>query len=62
MTKIVDCAKVNPASGCGHVVRGDTEEELLKNAAEHAKEHGLEPTPELLKMVKSYIEEEQKVS
>lgn len=59
MAKIVDCAKVNPASGCGHVVRGETEEELLKNAAEHAKTHNLEPTPELLEMVKGQIEEEK---
>jgi len=58
MSMIVDCSKVNPASGCHHVVRGETEEELLKNAAEHAKEHGLEPTPELLQVVKSQIEEE----
>jgi predicted small metal-binding protein len=58
MSLIVDCNKVNPASGCRHVVRGDTEEELLKNAAEHAKEHGLEPTPEVLAMVRSNIEEE----
>ena len=42
MTKMIDCGKVNPASGCGHVVRGETEEELMRNAAEHAKEHGLE--------------------
>ncbi len=59
MSKIVDCSKVNPASGCSHVVRGATEEELLKNAAEHAKEHGLEATPELLTMVKGFIEEEK---
>ncbi len=59
MGKIIDCNKVNPASGCSHVVRGDTEEELLKNAAVHAKEHGLEPTPELLEQVKTQIEEEQ---
>jgi len=59
MGKIIDCNKVNPASGCTHVVRGTTEEELLKNAAEHAKEHGLEPTPELLEQVKTHIEEEQ---
>ena len=36
MGKMVDCNKANPASGCGHVVRGETEEELLKNAAERA--------------------------
>ena len=59
MSKIVDCNKVNPTSGCHHVVRGDTEEELLKNAAEHAKEHGMEATPELLEMVKGYVEDEK---
>ena len=59
MSKIVDCNKVNPASGCRHIVRGETEEELLKNAAEHAKEHGLEPSSELLAMVKGHIEEEK---
>ena len=59
MSKIVDCNKVNPTSGCHHVVHGDTEEELLANAAEHAKEHGMEPTPELLAMVKGYMEDER---
>lgn len=59
MSLIVDCNKVNPASGCQHVVRGETEEELLKNAAEHAKEHGLEPTLELISMVRGNIEEEK---
>ncbi len=59
MGKLIDCNKVNPTSNCHHVVRGDTEEELLRNAAAHAKEHGLEPTPELLKAVKGFIEEEK---
>jgi len=59
MSKIVDCNNVNPSSGCHHVVRGDTEEELLKNAAEHAKEHGMDPTPELIEMVKGYVEDEK---
>ncbi len=59
MGKFIDCAKVNPVSGCGHVVRGETEEELLKNAAEHAKEHGIvEVTPELIAMVKANIQDE----
>ena len=59
MGKIIDCNKVNPASGCSHVVRGATEEELLKNAAEHAKEHGIvQVTPELLEEIKAYIQEE----
>jgi predicted small metal-binding protein len=59
MGKIIDCSKVNPASGCGHVVRGETEEELLRNAAEHAKSHGLELTDELKARVMSFIEEEK---
>ena len=57
--KIIDCGKVNPASGCGHVVKGETEEELMHNAAEHAKEHGMEATPELMEAVKAHIEEEK---
>lgn len=59
MGKIVDCGKVDPSTGCGHVVRGDTEEELMKNAAEHAKEHGIvEVTPELMERVRANIQEE----
>ena len=59
MSKIIDCNKVNPASGCDHVVRGETEEELLRNAAEHAKEHGIvDVTPEVVKMIKANIEDE----
>lgn len=61
MGKIIDCGKVNPASGCGHIVRGDTEEELLRNAEEHAREHGFtEITPELIAMIKANIQEEEK--
>ncbi len=59
MSKIIDCNKVNPASGCDHVVRGETEEELLRNAAEHAKEHGIiDVTPEVMEMIKANIEDE----
>ncbi len=59
MGKIIDCNKVNPASGCTHVVRGETEAELLKNAEAHAKEHGIvEVTPELLDQIKANIEDE----
>ncbi len=50
---------MNPASGCTHVVRGETEEELLKNAEAHAREHGIvEVTPELLEQIKANIEDE----
>ncbi len=59
MGKKIDCGKVNPASGCHHIVRGKTEEEVLKNAKAHAKEHGmLEVTPELMKKIKAHIEDE----
>lgn len=58
MTKVVDCGKVNPASGCGHVIRAESEEELMRLVAKHAKEdHGMEPTPELISKVKAHIEE-----
>jgi predicted small metal-binding protein len=59
MGKIVDCGKVDPSTGCSHAVRGETEEELMKNAAEHAKEHGIvEVTPELMERVRANIQEE----
>jgi predicted small metal-binding protein len=59
MGKIVDCAKVDPSTGCSHVVRGETEEELMKNAAEHAREHGIvEVTPELMERVRANVQEE----
>lgn len=56
MAKIIDCGKVNPASGCGHIIRGETEEEALQKAAEHAQQsHGMQPTPELLATVKQHM-------
>jgi predicted small metal-binding protein len=59
MGKMVECAKVDPSSGCKHVVRGQTEEEVLKNAAEHAKQHGIrEVIPELKAKVKAAMRDE----
>jgi predicted small metal-binding protein len=56
MAKILECAKVDPASGCHHIMRGETEEEVLQEAAEHAREHGIrEVTPELIALVKAHI-------
>lgn len=58
MAKRVDCGKVNPGSGCGHVIEAESQDELLKLAAEHArKDHNMEPSPELLETVKSHIED-----
>ena len=56
MGKILECAKVDPSSGCTHVVRGETEDDVLKKAAEHAKDHGIrEVTPELLARVRANV-------
>ena len=61
MGKMIDCAKVDPSAGCVHVVRGETMEELMVNAKEHAKEHGItEVTPELMEKIKAHIEEDGK--
>ena len=59
MGKMVDCGKVDPSTGCSHVVHGETEEDLMKNAAEHAREHGIvEVTPELMERVRANIQDE----
>jgi len=56
MAKIIECNRVDPSSGCHYVVRGKDEEEVLRNAAEHAKEHGIhEVTPEMMAKVKAAI-------
>ena len=56
MKKILECARVDPSSGCNYVVRGNTEDEILRNAEVHAKEHGIrEFTPEFIARVKANI-------
>jgi predicted small metal-binding protein len=56
MARIIDCGKVNPESGCGHVIVGRTVEEALSLAAEHAqKEHGLKLTPDLMTQVVQHM-------
>jgi predicted small metal-binding protein len=55
--KSIDCGKVNPAAGCHHIIRADSEDEVLRLAGEHAVEHGMEPTPELVAQVRAYIED-----
>lgn len=58
MAKVMKCADVVP--GCDYVARGNSEEEVLKSAAQHAKEdHGMDSIPnEVLAKVKSAIHEE----
>lgn len=54
--KKLECAKVDPSSGCNYVIRGRSEDEILANAAEHAKSHGLrEFTPDLMARIKANI-------
>jgi predicted small metal-binding protein len=57
--KTIHCDKVDPGAGCDYVVRGKTDEEVLKKAKEHVrKDHGVEPTAEMIEEVRTYIEEE----
>ena len=58
MAKAIYCNKVNPSSECNHVIRGETVEEVLQKAGVHAKEHGLEATPQLIEQVRASIEDE----
>ena len=54
MAKVLEGAKVDSSSGCRHIIRGETEEEVLRKAAEHAKENCIrEITPELMELVKA---------
>jgi predicted small metal-binding protein len=58
MSKILECAKVDPSSGCNYVARGETVDEILQKVGEHAKEHGIhDVTPELIEKVKANIHE-----
>ena len=56
MSKMLKCGDLMP--GCDFVAKGDTEADVLKAAAEHAKKaHGLDVTPELAAKVKAAIKD-----
>jgi len=56
MAKIVECAKVDPSSGCKQIIRGATEQEVIQKATEHAKQHGIrEMTPDMMQKMKANI-------
>ncbi len=58
MAKLVECAKVDPSSGCTYIIKGETEEELLQKVAVHAREHGIrEVTPEFMALVNRNIQD-----
>ena len=58
MSKVLKCGDVNP--GCNHEIRGDSDHDVLRKAAEHAKtDHHMETIPpEVLSKVKSAIHDE----
>ncbi len=54
MTKVLKCGDLMP--GCDFEAKGETEDEVLRKAAVHAKEaHGLDATPEVVTKVKAAI-------
>ena len=59
MAKVVNCRDVGV--DCDFVARGQTEQEVLRNAAEHARTaHGIEQIPpELAAKVKAAIRDEK---
>ena len=58
MTKVLKCNDLNP--GCTFEARGNTDEDVLKKAAEHAKTaHNMEEfPPDILDKARSAIRDE----
>ncbi len=57
MSKVIYCK--DAGNDCTEVIRGQTEEEVLQKAAEHAKEHGLvDVTPELAQQMRTLMKDE----
>ncbi|WP_112322734.1 DUF1059 domain-containing protein [Oceanibium sediminis] len=57
MTKVLKCGDLMP--GCDFQAKAETEDEILQQAAQHAKEaHGMDVTPELAEKVKAAIRDE----
>ncbi len=58
MAKVISCKDAGYID-CTAVMRGETEEEVLQKAGEHAKAvHNLEVTPELAQQVRALIKDE----
>ncbi len=51
------CMDVDPEGGCAFEVRAETEDEVMRLAADHAKhKHGMtSPPPEVVKKIKASI-------
>jgi predicted small metal-binding protein len=58
MAKVLHCAEVVP--GCAHTMRGNTEDEVMAQAAAHAAaEHEMaEVSPELAEKIRERIKDE----
>jgi len=58
MAKVLKCSDVNP--GCNAEIRGDSEHDVLRKAAEHAKtDHHMDSIPpDVLAKVKNAIRDE----
>ena len=57
MAKAIHCK--DGGFDCQEVVRGETEEEVLQKAAEHAKTaHSVQVTPEMAQQVRGLIRDE----
>jgi predicted small metal-binding protein len=57
--KLLRCREVG--FDCDHVIRAESEAEILQQAAEHAQTvHQVTVTPEVAEQVKTLIKEEQK--
>jgi predicted small metal-binding protein len=55
--KVLHCS--DAGFDCKAVVRGNTDDEILQQAAVHAKEaHGVDVTPEMAAQIKTLIKEE----
>lgn len=62
MAKSLRCDDVIP--GCSYVVQADTEEEVIRQAAEHARlKHNIRRiTPEITAMMRAAVREEKSAS
>ena len=51
------CLDVDPKGGCAFEVRAETEDEVMRLAADHAKhKHGMSnPPPDMIRKIKSSI-------
>jgi hypothetical protein len=58
MTKVIDCALIEPGWTCGHFIRATTEAETLRLAMMHARSHGVEPSPALPAQVRAAMRDE----